>query len=72
MTSKTLPPRSVLRARLARGIQLGVPEDQIRGMRSAYHARALGDRITEVADRLLPEHRAELAELLTGGDRDAA
>lgn len=72
MIRQTLPPRSVLRARLARSVQLGIPDDQIRDLRSAYHARAIGDHIADVADRLLPVHRAELVELLTGGGHDAA
>jgi hypothetical protein len=72
MVRQSLPPRSVLRARLARGTQLGLPDDEIRDLRSAYHCRAISDHIAEVAERLLPEHRLELAELLAGGDRDAA
>ena len=68
---QTLPPRSVLRAQLARQTQLGAPADQIRDLRSLYHARAIRDHIDDVADRLLPQHRAELAALLSGGDRDA-
>ena len=74
MIPATLATRHVLRARLARAVQLGAPDDQILALRSAYHARAVGDHINEVADRLLPEHRAELAGLLVGdgGGADAA
>lgn len=73
MMIQTLPPRSVLRAQLARRTQLGAPADEIRDLRSAYHAQAIRDHIDEVADRLLPEHRAALAELLAGdGDHVAA
>ncbi|MHB1431395.1 MAG: hypothetical protein ACYCVZ_04690 [Streptosporangiaceae bacterium] len=68
----TLPPRSVLRARLARSVQLGAPDDQIRQMRSQYHLRALADHVAEVGDQLLPEHRRALAQMVAGGDADAA
>lgn len=69
---QTLPPRSVLRARLARSVQLGVPDEQIRDLRSQYHLRALADHVADVGDQLLPEHRRVLAQMVAGGDGFAA
>ena len=67
----TIPdiPRAVAHARLAKAVQSKRPAEQIDQLRAEYHACAARDRIREVVPRLLPEHRAELAELLTGGGR---
>lgn len=70
----TIPdiPRAVAHARLAKAVQAGRPAEQIELLRAEYHACAARDRIREVAPRLLPEHRAELAVLLTTGGGDLA
>jgi hypothetical protein len=62
------------KSRLARGVQRGDPPDRIAELRAQYYAARARDYLSGLidADRLLPEHRIQLAELLTGGDRDAA
>lgn len=70
----TTTSRHVLRAKLARAVQLDASAERIAGLRAEYHAATARDFLSELlaADRLLPEHRAQLAELLVGGDRDVA
>jgi hypothetical protein len=64
-------PRHVLRARIARQVQLGAPAEQLAELRSAYHAAAIADHIAGALPRLHAQHREALADLLTGGgDRD--
>ncbi len=65
--------RSVAHARLARAIQTGQPAEVVDRLRAEYHATAARDKIIELAPRVAPEFRRELAALLLQGDAaDAA
>jgi hypothetical protein len=65
---------ALAKSRLARSVQRGDPPERIAEWRDLYYAARARDYLHGLiaADRLRPEHRAALADLLNGGDRDVA
>jgi hypothetical protein len=65
---------TVIRARLARAVRFGASAEALDSLRRDYHAARQAERLREwlASDPApSPEHRAELAALLVGGDADA-
>jgi hypothetical protein len=66
---------ALAKSRLACAVQRGDSPERVTELRRLYYACRARDYLTGLisADRLLPEHRAELADLLVrGGDHVAA
>jgi hypothetical protein len=60
---------ALAKSRLARAVQRGDSPERVAELRRLYYAARARDYLTSLisADRLSPGHRAELADLLTGG-----
>jgi hypothetical protein len=65
---------ALAKSRLACAVQRGDSPERVAELRRIYYAAKARDFLTGLisADRLLPEHRAELASLLTGRDAEVA
>jgi hypothetical protein len=66
---------ALAKSRLACAVWRGDPPERVAELRRTYHACKASDFLVGLisADRLLPEHRTELADLLVrGGDADVA
>ena len=65
---------ALAKSRLAHSARRGDPPERIAEWRDLYYAARARDYLTDLieADRLRPEHRTALADLLNGGDRNGA
>jgi hypothetical protein len=64
---------AMAKSQLAHASKRGDPPERVTELRQVYYAAKARVFLAGLisADRLLPEHRAELADLLTGGGADA-
>lgn len=65
-------PWTLARSRLARAVQAGEPPEVVAALRREYSAARLAHLIRATAPQLTADQRAELAEVLRGGDANAA